>query len=203
NGFSSVADIDYVATDTANVVAVSRGVRINGSTVIFIPGRVYQSADAGETWAEIPGTAADSGKVVSYIGVARRANGDVYVTGGNGFFARIPNGSTTMTRINLGIQTRDSTDYQALIYNDVQFAPGNDKVGWVVGSYVTAVQNGEPRRIGLIFVTRDGGATWIRQGVRGADDYGATFPALTRIEPYSATKAWIVGDGGVVLSYQP
>lgn len=203
NGFSSVADIDYVATDTAHVVAVSRGVRINGSTVIFIPGRVYQSADAGETWAEIPGTAADSGKIVSYNGVARRSNGDVYVTGGNGYFARIANGTNAVTRINLGIVSRDSTDYQALIYNDVQFAPGNDQIGWVVGSFVTAVQNGEPRRIGLIFQTRDGGATWVRQGVRGVDDYGATFPALTRIEPYSATNVWLVGDGGTVLSFQP
>lgn len=202
-GFSSIADIDYVGTDTTKVVAVSRGVRINGSTIIFIPGRVYQSTDAGENWAEIPGTAADSGKVVSYIGVARRANGDVFVTGGNGFLGRIANGSTTMTRINLGIPTRDSTDYQALIYNDVQFAPDDDNIGWVVGSYVTQVQSGEPRRIGLIFETRDGGATWTRQGVRGADDYGATFPALTRLEVYSKSAVWAVGDGGVVLSFHP
>lgn len=203
SGFSSVSDIDYVAKDTNNVVATSRGVRINGSTVIFIPGRVYQSTNAGESWSEIAGTAADSGKVVSYEGVARRSNGDIYVVGGNGFLGRIANGTTTLTRINLGVPTRDSTDYQALIYYDVQFAPDNDKIGWVVGSYVTQVQNGEPRRIGLIFGTTDGGATWVRQGVRGADAYGATFPALQRIEAYSATSAWAVGEGGVVLSFHP
>ena len=202
-GYSNVADVDYVATDTTHVVAVSRGVRINASTIIFIPGRVYQSSDAGETWAEIPGTAADSGKVVSYQGVARRANGDIYVAGGNGFFGRIASGSTTLTRINLGIPSRDTTDFQSLVYNDVEFAPGNDQVGWVVGSYVTQVQGGEPRRIGLIFATRDGGATWVRQGVRGADQYGATFPGLFRLEAYSATSVWAVGEGGVILSFKP
>ena len=203
SGYSSVADVDFAPGDTVNAAAVSRGVRINASTVIFIPGRIYRSTNAGESWAEIPGTAADTGKIITYLGVARRANGDIFVTGGNGYFARIANGSNTLQRINLGLVSRDTLDFNALLYTDVQFAPDNDQVGWVIGSRLSPTRQNDPRRVGVIFTTRDGGATWIRQGVRGADDYGAEFPGLNRLEVFSATKAWAVGEGGVVLSLNP
>ncbi|MFL5563265.1 MAG: hypothetical protein ACJ79K_17500, partial [Gemmatimonadaceae bacterium] len=127
-------------------------------------------------------------------------NGDVYVSGGNGFFGRFVGGNGPAVPINLGIASLDSTDYTALVYRDVQFAPDNNQVGWVVGAQVTGFVNGVPQFRGLIFTTRDGGATWIRQGVRGANQYGAEFPALNRLAVYSATSAWAVGDGGVVLS---
>ncbi|HEX2719093.1 MAG TPA: Ig-like domain-containing protein [Gemmatimonadaceae bacterium] len=203
NGFSSVADVDFAPRDTLNLAAVSRGVRINASTIIFIPGRIYRSTNAGESWAEIPGTAADTGRIITYLGVAQRANGDIFVTGGNGYFARIANGSNTLQRINLGLVSRDTLDFNALIYTDVQFAPDNDQVGWLIGSRLSPTRQNDPRRVGVIFTTRDGGATWIRQGVRGANDYGAEFPGLNRLEVFSATKAWAVGEGGVVLSLNP
>lgn len=203
NGYSSVADVDFAPGDTMNGAAVSRGVRINASTVIFIPGRVYRTTDAGETWTVIPGAEADTGRIITYLGVARRSNGDIFITGGNGYFARIPSGSDTPQRINLGLVSRDTLDFNALLYTDVQFAPDNDRIGWVVGRRLSPNRPDDPRRVGVIFTTRDGGATWIRQGVRGAENYGAEFPGLTRLEVFSSTKAWAVGDQGVVLSLNP
>ena len=200
-------DVDYAAQDTTVAAAVTRGVLINGSVTIFIPGRVYKSTNAGASWAEIPGTAADSargaGRIVTYQGVAVRKSGDIFVSGGNGFLGRIAPGGTTLTRINLPITSIDSTDYNALAITDVEFAPNDDLKGWAVGYQLAGVVNGVPRRVGFIFRTSDGGTTWVRQGVRGAADYGATFPPLFRIEPLSATSVWITGDGGLVLSLKP
>src|SRR5262249_7987326 len=70
----AVADIDFAATDTVNGAAVT-----NGQT--FLPGvlgRVYASVNGGRTWAERPGLATPP-SVVTYLGVARRASGDVFV----------------------------------------------------------------------------------------------------------------------------
>ena len=202
-GTSQVNDVDFSAQDTTLAAAVTRGVRINASTTIFIPGRIYRSTNSGESWAEIPGTAADSAEIVTYQGVAVRRSGDIFVSGGNGFLGRIAPNGNTLTRIELPLESRDSTNYQALTIADVQFAPDNDMVGWAIGSQLLGVTNGVPRRVGLIFRTTDGGATWVRQGVRGADDYGATFPALFRIEALSSTDVWITGSGGLVLTLRP
>jgi hypothetical protein len=195
---SQVGDIDFAKNDTTRLFAVSNGSRfVTGATY---PGRLFTSTDGGQSWSEVPNSHADSLRVVTYSGVARRSNGDVFVSGGNGFFARFAGGVGPAIPINLGIASLDSTDYTTLVYRDVQFAPDNDLVGWVVGAQVTGFVNGVPQFRGLIFTTRDGGATWIRQGVRGANQYGAEFPALNRLSVYSATSAWAVGDGGTVLS---
>jgi hypothetical protein len=200
---ANVNDIDFSPNDTLNGAAVSTGVRVNASTTIIRPGRVFVTTNAGQSWSEVPGTKADTTNVITYMGVARRGTGpnaDIYVTGGNGFFGRLVGGVGPMQRINLGPVSTDSTTFTALIYTDVEFAPDNPLYGWVIGAQLTEVVNGVPKYQGLIFRTKDGGATWVRQGVRGAAAYGAEFPALNRLEVFSSTNAWIVGDGGIVLS---
>ena len=195
---AQVADIDFAKNDTTALFAVSNGTRfVSGATY---PGRLFMSGDGGQSWAQVANASADSLRVVTYSGVARRANGDVYVSGGNGYFARFAGGVGPGIRINLGVLSRDTTDYTALIYRDVQFAPDNNLVGWVIGAELTGITNGVPQFRGLIFGTKDGGLTWTRQGVRGANQYGAEFPALNRLSVFSATKAWAVGDGGTVIS---
>lgn len=199
---SSVADIDFARNDTMTLFGVTSGTKfVTGATY---PGRLYVSTDAGNSWSAVANGGADSLKVVTYRGVAvKPTTHDVFVSGGNGFFARFPGGVAPATRYNLGVASLDTTDYTALIYNDVQFAPDNPQVGWVVGAQLTGFVNGVPQYRGLIFGTTDGGTTWVRQGVRGANQYGAEFPALNRLSVYSSTKAWAVGDGGVVLSVNP
>lgn len=198
---SSVSDIDFSKDDTTTVFATTSGARfINGSVN---PGRLYRSVNGGVSWSEVAGAQADTAATITYKGVARRQNQDVFVTGGNGFVARFVGGNLPFARINLGILSRDTTDFQALIYNDVQFAPDNDQIGFIVGAELTGFVQGVPSYRGLIFRTTDGGASWVRQGVRGAASYGAEIPALNRISVFSSTKAWIVGDGGYVISLNP
>lgn len=200
-GASSIADIDFAKNDTTALYAVSSGTRfITGATY---PGRLFTSTDGGQSWTLVTGAQADSLRVVTYSGVARRSNGDVYISGGNGFLGRFVGGAAPAIRINLGVASRDTTDYTSLVYRDVQFAPENDLVGWVVGAQLTGFLNGVPQFRGLIFGTKDGGATWTRQGVRGANQFGAEFPPLNRLSVFSATKAWAVGDGGTVISVKP
>ena len=200
---ASISDISFAKNDTTTGFAVSSGAFFLSIPPIIYPGRLFRTTNGGSAWAEVPNAQADTTNVIVYRGVARRTGGDVYVTGGNGFVGRFPGGNAPVQRINLGIASRDSNTYTALIYNDVEFAPDNDQFGWIVGAQLLGIENGVPRYQGLIFRTRDGGATWVRQGVRGAEDYGALFPPLNRLEVYSSTKVWAVGDAGTVISLNP
>jgi photosystem II stability/assembly factor-like uncharacterized protein len=200
---SSVGDISFAKNDTTTGFAVSSGAFFLSTPPIVLPGRLFRTTNGGSSWAEVPNSQADTVNVIVYRGVARRASGDVFVTGGNGFVGRFAGGNAPVEKINLGIVSRDTSVYTALIYNDVEFAPDNDLYGWIVGAQLIGIENGVPRYQGLIFRTRDGGATWVRQGVVGAEDYGALFPPLNRLVVYSSTEAWAVGDAGTVISLNP
>jgi photosystem II stability/assembly factor-like uncharacterized protein len=56
--------------------------------------------------------------------------------------------------------------------------------GWIVGEG------------GRIYRTNDGGITWERE-------FAPAFVKLNAIHMVSATKGWIAGDDGVILSYEP
>jgi photosystem II stability/assembly factor-like uncharacterized protein len=202
---ASVGDISFAKNDTTTGYAVSSGAFFLSTPPIVYPGRLFRTTNGGSAWAEVPNAQADTVNVIVYRGVARRAapNGDVYVTGGNGFVGRFPGGNAPVQLINLGITSRDTSTFTALIYNDVEFAPDNDLFGWIVGAQLIGIENGVPRYQGLIFRTKDGGATWVRQGVVGAGNYGALFPPLNRLVVFSSTKVWAVGDAGTVISLNP
>ena len=191
----AVADIDFTATDTVNGVAATNGV----TRTPF--GRVFTTANGGTTWCDA-GFAAPA-NVVTYFGAARRASGDLFITGGNGYAIRIHPSGTVDTLVKGAVSSIDSTRFAALIYTDVEFAPDNDQKGWLIGARQAGIVGGIAQFEGLIFQTTDGGATWVRQGVRGAPNTGETFPRLNRISIFDQNHVWIVGDGGAVLQYQP
>ena len=204
-----VNDVDFFGTDTTFGAAATLGIRLGTRDVL---GTVFTSTDGGSSWTELPGDSVRaSTRVVSYRGVAVRgtgANREIYVAGGNGFFARFTtaNGGASYTRTLLlqgAVTSPDSTNPNALLFTDVQFAPDNGNIGWVIGAQQVGLVGGVPRYQGLIFQTRDGGQTWTRQGVRGAPAFGAEFPRLNRISVLSSTEVWLVGDGGAVLAYRP
>ena len=197
SGTGAVADIDFAATDTVNGVAAT-----NGAVAANTLGRVFTSANGGASCAELTGVAAPA-NVVTYFGAARRASGDLFITGGNGYAIRIHPSGAVDTLLKGAVSSLDSTRFSALIYTDVEFAPDNDQKGWLIGARQTGVVSGIPQFEGLIFQTTDGGATWVRQGVRGAPHAGETFPRLNRISIFDQSHVWIVGDGGTVLQYQP
>jgi photosystem II stability/assembly factor-like uncharacterized protein len=198
---ANVEDISFSGTSTG--AAVTDGSRrFDGS---LRPGRVYVTSNGGTTWSEVPNAVANETSQ-EYRGVARRANGEIWVTGGSGYVLRLtPSGSNyTVARVLQGaVQNPDSTDPRALVYTDVEFAPDNDLRGWIVGAQIVGTVGGVPRYQGLIFETTDGGATWTRQGVVGAPDFGASFPKLNRLSVRTSTTIWAVGDGGIVLEYRP
>lgn len=203
NNTNQVSDIDF-ASDTLKGVATTFGVQVG---TLDQRGRVVTSNNGGTTFTEIPGSVAPS-DVQTYTGVAIRNNGHIFVTGANGYAAHLTpgtGGAYTTARVLQGvIPNLDPNNNLALQYTDVQFLPNNDAKGWIIGLQQTGVQNGIPRLRGLIFETRDGGNTWTRQGVPGAPDFGAEFPALNRIviSPDGA-KVWLLGEGGTVLEYTP
>lgn len=200
---SQVADIDVMANDTSRAAAASNGITfLNGA--FFNPGRSFVSSNGGATWTEV-GVPATINEVTRF-GVAIRTNGDIYVTGGGGYIARLtPSGGTfTVTRIlQNAVVNPDPANFQALMYTDVQFAPDDQQKGWIIGAQLISRTGEAPRFQGLIFETVDGGQTWTRQGVRGASAFGAEFPRLNRIIAFSKTSIWLIGDGGTVLSYNP
>lgn len=201
SGTGGVNDLDFTR-DTLTGAAATLGLQV-GTRLIL--GTVFSSTDGGTTWQEIPGAKAPD-SVVTYRGVAVKSNGQIFVTGGNGYVARLTptgGGAYTVQQVLLpGVPNPQPSNPFALIYNDVQFVPGNDQLGWIIGARLVSTIGGTPTYEGLIFMTRDGGQTWTRQGVADAPNYGAQFPALNRIDVLSATAAWIVGDGGAVLRYQ-
>lgn len=196
-------DLSIATGDTSRAVAVTNGIRV-GTFVRY--GRVYVSLDGGNTWTEVAGMQADD-QTLTYFGAAMRSNGEVWVAGGNGYLARLtPTGPGTYTvaRVSLpGLTSFNPADPFALLLTDIEFARDNDQIGWVIGAQQIGLENGQPRYQGVIYVTRDGGGSWTRQGVLGANNYGAEFPRLNRLSVLSSTAVWIAGDGGAVLSYQP
>lgn len=204
---SKVNDISFPnatgqISDTTRGVAVTFGIRFGD---ILVPGKVWRTLDGGATWPEIAASRATR-RIVSWQGAAIKASGEMWVVGGSGAVRQI-SAAGVVTEIPLsrfsGIEVRDTSDYESTVFNDVEFAPGtNDQKGWIVGAELIGFVNGLPQFRGFIFETRDGGATWVRQGVQGASGYGGEFPRLNRISARSATEAWIVGDRGTVISYR-
>jgi photosystem II stability/assembly factor-like uncharacterized protein len=199
-GAGGGSDID-VANDTALVAGTSFGIRTGA---IDIRGNVFRSTNGGNTWTMLAGAQAGP-NIVTYRGVAIRNNGTIWVTGGNGFVGFVTPGGTTLTRVTVdpNLVSLDTLNVQALVFNDIQFARDNDQVGWLVGARQVGVVGGSPQFQGLIYMTRDGGQTWTRQGVRGAGGFGGEFPALNRLSVLSSKHVRIVGDAGTVLTYNP
>ena len=199
-GSGGGSDVDF-ANDTSIGVGSSFGLRTGN---IDIRGNLFRTTNGGTTWTELtPSRAALN--VVTYRGVAVRNDGTLWTVGGNGFVGFVPPGGTTVQRVVVdpNLVSLDTLNVQALVFNDIQFARQDDRIGWIVGARQIGVIGGTPQFQGLIYVTRDGGQTWIRQGVRGAAGFGGEFPALNRLSVLGPQQVRIVGDAGTVLTYNP
>ena len=203
--YGGVTDIDWPLSDTLRLAATSSGVRFGLTEKL---GQTWYSTNGGQTWTRITNGNATSTEL-HLRGVAVRANGEIWAVGGSGLVLRLtPAGAGVYTRTQVAasafsIANPDPLDPEAMSFYDVQFAPDNDQKGWLVGAYRVGIVNGTPQYAGMIFETTNGGNTWIRQGVRGAEGFGASFPPVKRISVFNAANAWIIGDDGFAISYQP
>ena len=204
-GFTgAVLDIDF-ETDTMRTGAASTDGTRAGT--FFQPGTVFFSDNRGLSWTEVAGVRAGLPGVVSaqdYTGTSVRNNNEIWVTGTNGYVLKLTRAGANYTfqRVLGNLMTNpDSTTQDALIYGDIEFAPDNSNKGWLVGAQQIGLVNGTPRYQGFIFETRDGGNSWVRQGVAGAEAFGAAMPRLRRIVARTSNHVWIVGDGGFVIDY--
>lgn len=199
-GAGGGSDVDF-ANDTSLGAGTSFGVRTGN---LDIRGNVFRSTNGGNSWTLLTGARAAQ-NVVTYRGVAIRNDGTIFVAGGNGFLGRVPPGANTIERIVVdpNLVSLDTLNVQALVFNDVEFARNDDRIGWLIGARQIGAVGGTPQFQGLIYVTRDGGQTWTRQGVRGAPGFGGEFPQLNRLSVLSPTQARIAGDAGTVLTYNP
>lgn len=199
----AVQDLGFAANDTTKGAAVTAGVKIGPINVL---GGLFVSSDGGRTWSRYAPAQADP-TTQTYYGVAVQDDGDIFVSGGSGYFARwVPDGSGGYTEevlLDGVVANPDPTNPLSLIFTDVQFAPDDESIGWLIGGQLLGFVGEVPQYRGLIFQTRDGGATWTRQGVREAEEFGALFPRLNRLSVLSSTSAWAVGNGGAVITYQP
>lgn len=199
SGAGAVSDVDF-ATDTLKGAASTGGLRVGSRKVL---GAVFVSGDGGSNWTEVPEARAPD-SVLTYRGIAVKSNGEIFVVGGNGYAARLtPNGNGTyaVKQVLMPVTNPDATNPQAFLLTDVEFANADNRIGWIIGGRQSGVVNGVPRYEGLIFMTRDGGTTWTRQGVSDAPNYGAEFPRLFRLDVLSPTAVWAVGDAGVVIRF--
>jgi photosystem II stability/assembly factor-like uncharacterized protein len=203
-GTRGASDVDFVASDTSFGAVSTFGIR---NQSLDRRGQLFRTTDGGNTWELITAASADA-STITYRGVAMRTPTEIWVVGGNGFVGRIAGTGPAFTIARLlegeqggGLNNPDPNDYEALIYNDIAFAPDDPDVGWIVGAQQVGVVNGVPRYQGVIFRTCDGGTTWTRQGVSGAENYGAEFARLERLSVLSRTHAWAAGEEGTVLEY--
>ena len=212
---TNASDVDFPPGDTALGAAVSNGSRFG---TFEKRGRVFVTANGGASWTDIgtPGIADTfaltwNGVAVKKIGTT--SNLEIWAVGGNGRVLRITQSGASYTAQRLTIVpgpptnetlvNPDTLDPTALVFTDIQFAPDNQNKGWIVGAVRIGVVNGVPQYQGLIFETTNGGTTWTRQGVQGAEQFGATFPRLNRISVLNANQAWIIGDAGFAIAYRP
>jgi hypothetical protein len=208
-GGTQVRDVDFTP-DTTLGAAVTLGTATN-------PGRLFVTRDGGRTWTVVANSNAPA-NVTGYRGVGISGTGtarSIVVAGPNGYVARFDEqtGGTFSAPqvITSGINTVPNptpTDPFALVYSDIDFADDNPSVGWLTGLVQTGTAQGTTRFRGLIFETRDGGRTFLRQGVqdagvRGTFEFGADFEALNRVQAKTATLAWASGEGGLVIEYSP
>lgn len=169
----------------ANQVGYRAAISTNGSHALMTgeefsftqgvkQGYLYRSTTGGRTWVPVTTPAG----TVSLFGGGFRNPTEAFVVGARSGVYRMDATNGTLTRLGAGagIPQTDSSATTLITYNfvHVEFAEGG-QIGWMIG-YSQREEVGRPQVTrGLIFQTRDGGATWQRQAVSGTGDNGLGF----------------------------
>jgi hypothetical protein len=188
-----------LSRDTIHAVAVGT---LTNSLFTVENGIGYRSVDGGRTFTEI----ALSPTLPALRGSGFASNNTALLVGDTSTVVsvNVATGAVTPLGATNGIpQTEfDVASNRTTVYNfqRVQFAPDAPSIGWIIGTLIRRQPGIPDVRQGVILMTRDGGATFVRQAVQGAGENGLGFPGLRDITVISRDFATISGENGFVAA---
>lgn len=202
--FSVLTDIAIgnggdLAPNGVRAIAVGLGPRTGGG----FSGVIFSSIDSGKTFTRFTGLPR---AFPQFLGATFVNNDEAFVMGDTSTVLRVNLASGVVTVLGAanGIpQTeRDTTSNVTTRYyfRRAAFAPNNPQLGWMTGY----LERGNFKR-GVILQTRNGGALWTRQAVRGTPDNGLGFPPLGEflfgdIQSLAADFSVLTGSDGFVAA---
>ncbi len=202
--FTTLAEIAIgnggdLAPNGVRAVAVGLGPRAGGGAF----GVIFTSADSGKSFTRFTGLPR---VYPQFLGAGFANNNEAFVMGDTSTVLRVNLATGAVTELGAanGIpQTeRDTTSNLTTRYffRRIAFAPNNPQIGWMTGY----LERGNFKR-GVILQTRNGGALWTRQAVRGTPDNGLGFPPLGEflfgdIQSLSNDFAVLTGSDGFVAA---
>lgn len=90
-------------------------------------------------------------------------------------------------------------DFTTFTFYKARFAPGS-QLGFIIGSF-TRRQPGKPDLVnGVLLMTRDGGQTFVRQGISGASDNGLGFAPTIDLQVLAEDFAVLSGSNGLLAA---
>lgn len=195
----AIANGGDLAANGVRAIAVGLGPRTGGGTF----GVMFTSIDSGKTFTRFTGLPR---LYPQFLGAGFANNDEVFVMGDTSTVLRVNLASGVVTELGAanGIpQTeRDTTSNVTTRYffRRIAFAPNNPQIGWMTGY----LERGNFKR-GVILQTRNGGALWTRQAVRGTPDNGLGFPPLGEflygdIQSLATDFAVLTGSDGFVAA---
>jgi photosystem II stability/assembly factor-like uncharacterized protein len=90
-------------------------------------------------------------------------------------------------------------DFTVYSFSIASFVPGS-QVGFIAGSFTRRRPNQPDLVDGVLLVSRDGGQTFVRQGISGAPDNGLAFPLIFDMQAFAEDFAVISGQNGLLAA---
>jgi hypothetical protein len=168
-----------ISPDTTRAVAVGLQV-IPGGTALIANGAAYYSTNSGRTFS----AATLPANTRRLLGAGFVDNVSAILTGDSSMVLRLNTTTGIATRLDAaaGIpQTQINATTGEIVtfrFTKAEFAPDDRNVGWIIGEETRRVGAATNLRRGVILMTRNGGTSWTRQAVSGAEDVGLSFARL-------------------------
>lgn len=164
-------------------------------------GALYRSTDGGVTFVQValPGT------VYSLRGIGFIDNNIALALGDSSGVYRVDVASGSSVAIGGGAgipqSARDAATQSATTFSfrKAHFVRGSP-IGWVIGNFNRTIANQPNLSAGVLLITRDGGLSFSRQAVTGAQDNGLNFPFLLDVQALATDFAVTSGLSGFVAA---
>jgi hypothetical protein len=165
----------------------------------------YRSTDGGLTYVDVPLPGPPTSPAFILNGVGFVNDRVALLLGDSSTIIRMDASTGALTPLGAaaGIPqttvdpvTQATTTYT---FTRASFVPGT-QTGWVVGSSVRRQQGVSNVVTGVILMSTDGGNTFVRQAIQGADDSGQAFPPVGDIFALQTDFAVLSGLQGLAAA---